>query len=122
MKMFSKQCNPTQFAEVEKNASEMKNLCDICIESHEATMQCLDCGVQMCPEMSRVHCLQRIHQNHRVSTIEEAQTHLKVNPLPVVLMCRDHPGKAFEYFDETCEKLLCVTCALLGNHLGHTCK
>jgi hypothetical protein len=22
------------------------NICDICIESHEATMQCLDCGVQ----------------------------------------------------------------------------
>jgi hypothetical protein len=85
-------------------------------------MQCLDCGVQMCLEISRVHCVQKIHRNHRVATIQDAQAHLKVNPLPVVLMCREHPDKAFEYYDETCQKLLCVSCAILGNHIDHKCK
>jgi uncharacterized protein YoaH (UPF0181 family) len=54
--------------------------------------------------------------------VEEARAHLLAHPLPVVLMCPDHPNKAFEYFDETCQKLLCVSCAILGNHSGHKCK
>jgi hypothetical protein len=98
------------------------NLCSLCAEKHEATRQCLDCGVLMCLDISRVHSMFKENKDHRVATIQEAQEHLRAHPLPVVLMCPEHPDKAFEYFDESCQKLLCVSCAILGNHSGHKCK
>jgi hypothetical protein len=96
--------------------------CDLCAEKHEGTLQCLDCGVIMCLNLSRVHCMLKNHQDHRVTTIQEAQAYFQTHPLPVVVMCPDHPEKPFEYFDETCQKLLCVSCAILGNHSGHKCQ
>jgi hypothetical protein len=101
---------------------EFSQPCDLCAQKHEATRQCLDCGVLMCLDISRVHCMLKENKDHRVATIQEAQEHLRAHPLPVVLMCPDHPDKAFEYFDESCQKLVCVNCVVFENHSGHKCK
>jgi hypothetical protein len=106
---------------VKKEFVDLK-FCELCAQKHEAHLQCLDCGVLMCSELSRVHCMLKNNQGHRVRTIKEAQAYLQTYPLPLVMMCPDHPDKPFEYFDETCQKLLCVSCAILGNHSGHDCK
>lgn len=95
--------------------------CDICAEKHGASWQCVDCGVLLCLEMSKYHLKLKANQNHRVLPVEEAQVFLQNHPLPLVMMCPDHPDKPFEYFDNTCQKLLCVSCAILGNHSGHQC-
>jgi hypothetical protein len=92
--------------------------CEVCEERHPATSQCVDCGELLCADVASIHSKFKATKGHRVLPLAEAQSQLKNNPLPVVVMCKEHPNKPYEFYDETCEKLLCVSCAILGCHAG----
>lgn len=94
--------------------------CEVCDEKHEATFQCLDCLELLCIDASQFHTKTKLTRGHKVVSITEARAFFVANKGPTVILCPTH-SKEYEYYDETCQAMLCVSCVILDGHTGHKC-
>ncbi|XP_048252268.1 E3 ubiquitin-protein ligase TRIM56-like [Haliotis rufescens] len=91
-------------------------VCTDCPSSNEAIARCEECCVFLCKECRITHDQHRLSRHHRTHTFEE----IKGQPIQALRRlheCGHHPQRQ-EYFCNTCEKIICVSCTVEEHREG----
>ncbi|XP_041352760.1 tripartite motif-containing protein 45-like [Gigantopelta aegis] len=96
--------------------------CSLRGNTSPANSRCLDCGDYLCPVCCDGHNASFTTWKHKKVPLEDMkgeskdQEHLN-NHTPT---CPKHSDKVLEYFCETCDKTVCVSC-ISSKHRSHEC-
>ncbi|XP_072042776.1 uncharacterized protein [Amphiura filiformis] len=84
----------------------------------KATSFCLVCEEFFCQTCHTTHDTLKTHKDHQAVNIEDVRTGKVM--LPVIasedLKCKDHEDEIKKFYCESCVKLICRDCIMLGHH------
>lgn len=93
------------------------SLCGVCHdEQHSAEWYCYDCKQAMCQVVAKTHCKLQACMNHTVVSLTDG-----INNHPSAsALCEEH-NQSYRYFDNECQRLICIDCFALS-HSNHKCS
>ncbi|XP_072041319.1 E3 ubiquitin-protein ligase TRIM71-like [Amphiura filiformis] len=86
----------------------------------KATSYCMDCKEFFCQTCNATHNALKTHKDHQVVSIEDVRSGKVMLPVTASedQKCKDHDGETKKFYCETCGKLVCRDCIMLG-HCQH---
>ncbi|XP_072042775.1 E3 ubiquitin-protein ligase TRIM56-like [Amphiura filiformis] len=103
---------------LDKAKQTMKDaVCGNCNLKKKATAYCLDCEEFFCQTCHTAHDTLKTHKDHQVVSIEDVRSGKVVLPVTASedQKCKDHDSETKKFYCETCGKLICGKCIVLGH-------
>ena len=98
--------------------SEDTKVCTGCEENTSATSYCLECNEYLCDQCVQAHRRVRITKDHTIQPKDSISQENTFNIAERTMLCPVHKQEPLKLYCETCEKLTCRDCQLLG-HKDH---
>ena len=94
--------------------------CRLCTSGNPATMWCIECDCSICSECSNVHKRMKMFAQHKVIPMQEFTSDPKraIEVFRNPGVCPAHPDQVLKFYCYTCDKTICVECALLDHPRG----
>ena len=98
-----------------EDKAELK--CNECGDDNDPVVAlCIDCELCLCKVCYEYHS--KKHKTHDILSLGSVTKTLQ--PTEKVLYCPEHWKNELDYYCETCNKLLCIYCAMKKEHVEHT--
>ncbi|XP_072042350.1 tripartite motif-containing protein 2-like [Amphiura filiformis] len=83
----------------------------------KATSYCMDCKEFFCQTCYTAHDTLKANKDHKIVSVEDVRSGEVMLPVTVseYLKCKDHDGETKKFYCETCGKLICRDCIVLGH-------
>ncbi|XP_038059500.1 tripartite motif-containing protein 45-like [Patiria miniata] len=105
---------------LEGQRSEIK--CQACDEENQAVSRCMDCDHFLCKQCQAAHkrlSLMKTHQIYTLAQLQSGEVTYKSKIREYTPKCGKHSDQNLTIYCNTCEKLVCTTCAIL-DHERHS--
>ncbi|XP_038058831.1 transcription intermediary factor 1-alpha-like [Patiria miniata] len=106
---------------LEGQRSDIK--CQACDEENQAVSRCMDCDHFLCNECQAAHrrvTLTKSHQIYTLAQLQSGEVTYKSKIREYTPKCAKHSDQNLNIYCNTCEKMVCTTCAFL-DHEKHSC-
>ncbi|XP_072041229.1 tripartite motif-containing protein 2-like [Amphiura filiformis] len=83
----------------------------------KATSYCLECKEFFCKTCNTAHGTLKANKEHKIVSVEDLSSGKVMLPVTTSedQMCKDHEGETKKFYCETCWKLICRDCIVLGH-------
>jgi hypothetical protein len=108
---------PTPNDDNNKESEEAK-ICTGCEENVGATSYCSECTEYLCDQCVQAHRRVRVTKDHTIQPKDTVKQAVNMDVGQPTMMCPLHKQELLKLYCETCEKLTCRDCQLLG-HKDH---
>ncbi|XP_072042351.1 E3 ubiquitin-protein ligase TRIM45-like [Amphiura filiformis] len=83
----------------------------------KATSYCMDCKEFFCQTCHTAHDTLKTNKDHKIVSVEDLRSGKVMLPVTAIedQKCKDHDGETKKFYCETCEKLICRDCIVLGH-------
>lgn len=105
-------------------------VCNICLQAEPedspakippATMYCIDCRDNLCPECSMHHRKQKLSKDHKVISVGSEMNEEELLEKSVLCFCDEHKKEQLKLYCIDCKMLVCVLC-FVESHRLHDCR
>ncbi|XP_038059501.1 E3 ubiquitin-protein ligase TRIM33-like [Patiria miniata] len=105
---------------LEGQRSQIK--CQACDEENQAVSRCMDCDHFLCNKCQAAHkrmTLMKSHQTYTLAQLQSGEVTYKSKIREYTPKCGKHSDQNLTIYCDTCEKLVCTTCAIV-DHERHS--
>ncbi|XP_071790945.1 E3 ubiquitin-protein ligase TRIM71-like [Asterias amurensis] len=101
---------------MEGHGSEVK--CQACERDHTAVSRCIDCEHFVCQDCQQSHQNMAILKSHQIYSLAQLQSGVVTYRSKIreyIPKCGKHSDQTLSIYCNTCQKLECTTCTILGH-------